>query len=147
MINLIFIPIDHTESFIELFSAYLTASISIQWWLNHWCIPRRSTIRQARSTAGNAPYYEMGELLEGKNQIDSTHTIYQSHGQFNRCLYSVFDYNYTTKLLLHQSPNRYNDYTVTGQWLCSHCWQLPAARWIHSWIHDWSTVYHRAAGS
>ena len=23
--------------------------------------------------------------------------------------------------------------TVTTQWRCSHCWQLQAARWLHSW--------------
>ena len=40
----------------------------------------------------------------------------------------------TTKLLFHQSPIQHSDYMVTGQWQCSHHWQLPAARWLHSWF-------------
>ena len=38
---------------------------------------------------------------------------------------------------IDQSPNRHSDYTVTGQWWCSHSWQLPAARWLHSWSQRW----------
>ena len=34
------------------------------------------------------------------------------------------------KLLFHQSHILG---TVTGQWWCSHCWQLLAAGWLHSW--------------
>ena len=47
-------------------------------------------------------------------------------------------HNYTAKLLFHQSPTRHSDYTVTGQWRCSHCWQLLAARWLHRWSIVWS---------
>ena len=34
----------------------------------------------------------------------------------------------------HQSPAWHSDYMMTGQWRCSRCWQLLAARWLHSWL-------------
>ena len=45
--------------------------------------------------------------------------------------YNVVEDEYTEKLLFHQSPTKHSDYTVTGQWRCSHCWQLLAAWWLH----------------
>ena len=38
---------------------------------------------------------------------------------------------------------RHSDYMVTGQWHCSHHWQLLAAWWLHS---HWQFSHH-AAGS
>ena len=35
------------------------------------------------------------------------------------------------------------DYPVTGQWECSHHWQLPATQWLHSWSTGWSLCYQQ----
>ena len=50
---------------------------------------------------------------------------------------------YKAKLLFHQSPTRNSHYSVTGQWLCSHHWQLPVEQWLH---RQWQPG-HRSAGS
>ena len=40
-------------------------------------------------------------------------------------------------------PTRHSDYKVTGQWRCSHCWQLQAAQWLSCQLQ----CSHRAVGS
>ena len=69
-----------------------------------------------------------------KDTLGTTHlsTVQQSKG------HPYITEWYTAKLLFHQSPTLHSDYTVTGQWWCSHHWQLPAARWQHRWSPVWS---------
>ena len=48
-----------------------------------------------------------------------------------RIMKDTIHITYTTKFLFHQSTTRHGHYMVTGKWQSSHCWQLPAARWLH----------------
>ena len=66
-----------------------------------------------------------------------------SGSTFKGTLQLLWQEYYTGKLLFYQSRIRHSDYIVTGQWRCSHCWQLPAARWLSC---QWQCS-HRTAGS